>query len=573
MAHLSSSSISLLKFYFFPLILLFLAIHFQLFIIPSSSPLLHYDVLGIKHYSSMEQVTEAYENFSSRWSSGGEEPTVKDFVQIRYAYELLTNPLWKRDYDAFGVDEHLHTLEAVKTKYAEETFSKIKLPLLNASSSRVHAFNVLNSEDFKHATGSSKSLLVQVYSFGSSRSEEFFSNWKKISNNNTCKWMYSPDNLLDGFAKTGMVELGENRLATYLAKRTPTGQPFFKNGLPLLVAFPSGCRNSYCLVRYHGDLSVDAVTDWFSTRIVGLPQINYFSKETLGKNFIAKSGHHKVKVLYFSNTGERAAPFLRQAAKDYWAYASFASILWREEDSSLWWNNFKVDSAPAYVFLKDPGVKPVVFHAAMNSTSFFRIMEQNKQQALPQLRSITSMDLGCDARGYSRAGYEAMTWYCVILAGRPGLELNQMRETMFRVQDTLSNKEDSGADYKSSTLSPQAVAALKENRLTFTWLDGEAQQKYCFFYFNSEKSFEACGPRRDVTDVPQIVIVRYKRSSAQREEPKRQHKTIWDIFKEDDEDLASQLVAKYDGTMETQEIIQWVSELIKNGDSTDLPIF
>lgn len=27
-------------------------------------------------------------------------------LQIRYAYELLTNPLWKRDYDLFGIDEH-----------------------------------------------------------------------------------------------------------------------------------------------------------------------------------------------------------------------------------------------------------------------------------------------------------------------------------------------------------------------------------------------------------------------------------------------------------------------------------
>ncbi|XP_026405420.1 uncharacterized protein LOC113300411 isoform X1 [Papaver somniferum] len=558
-----SSSISLPKAYLFPLILLSLAILFQLFIIPSSFPTSHYDVLGIKHYSSIEEVTEAYEKFSSRWSSGEEEPAVKDFIKIRYAYELLTDTLWKRDYDAFGVDEHLHTLEEVKAKYAEETFSKVVLPLLNASSS-VHGFNVLTTEDFKYAIGSSKGLLVQVYSSGSSRSDKFLYNWKRITN------------LLDGIANTGMVELGESELATYLAERTSAGQPFFRNGLPSLVAFPPGCRNSDCLVRYQGDLSLDAVTDWFATRILGLPRINYYSKETLGQNFIAKSGHHKVKVLYFSKTGERAAPFVRQAARDYWAHASFASILWREEESSIWWNNFEVESAPAFVFLKDPGVKPVVFHGAMSSTSFSEIMEQNKQQVLPQLRSITSMDLGCDARGYSRAGYEATTWYCVILAGRPSVELNKMRETMVRVQDTLSNKGDSGADDENSTLAPQAAAALKEKRLTFTWLDGEAQQKYCFFYVHTETSFETCGPRRDMTDVPQIIIVRYKRNSTKQDEPKvakRQPKTIWDTFEEDNEDLASQLVAKYDGTMETQEIIQWVSKIIKDGDSTDLPFF
>lgn len=34
--------------------------------------------------------------FTILWSS----------VQIRYAYELLTNPILKRDYDLFGLDEH-----------------------------------------------------------------------------------------------------------------------------------------------------------------------------------------------------------------------------------------------------------------------------------------------------------------------------------------------------------------------------------------------------------------------------------------------------------------------------------
>jgi hypothetical protein len=43
-----------------------------------------------------------------------------------------------------------------------------------------------------------------------------------------------------------------------------------------------------------------------------------------------------VKVIIFSETGERAAPFIRQAAKNYWAYASFAFILWREEESYYW---------------------------------------------------------------------------------------------------------------------------------------------------------------------------------------------------------------------------------------------
>lgn len=46
---------------------------------------------------------------------------------------------------------------------------------------------------------------------------------------------------------------------------------------------------------------------------------------------------------------------------------------------------------------------------------------------LPQLRSTTSMQLGCDAHGYSRAGYDTVTWYCAVIAGRHSPQLSQMR--------------------------------------------------------------------------------------------------------------------------------------------------
>ncbi|GAB2225852.1 hypothetical protein Droror1_Dr00021621 [Drosera rotundifolia] len=68
--------------------------------------------------------------------------------QSRYAFELLSNPLWKRDYDLFGVnehigiyywkrdydlfgvDEHIDVLEKIKQQYAGKTFTSVKLPLL-----------------------------------------------------------------------------------------------------------------------------------------------------------------------------------------------------------------------------------------------------------------------------------------------------------------------------------------------------------------------------------------------------------------------------------------------------------
>ncbi|CAL5441612.1 unnamed protein product [Camellia sinensis] len=569
-----SSPVSALKAYWFPLILFASSMFYQLLILPRSYPPSHYDVLGIKRYSSMEQVTEAYEKFSSKWNSGTEVPPITEFIKFRYAFELLTNPLWKRNYDIFSIDEHIHVLDSIKERHAGTIFSEIDLPLLESASFDPgdHDFEVITSGNFLSKFENSKALLIQ-------------------------------SSLLDGMANTGMVELGEVQLATYLAEKTFTGQPSFQNGLPSLIAFPSGCNTANCLIRHEGELSVDAVTNWFATTILSLPRILYYSKDSL------------VKVIFFSETGERAAPFVRQAALSYWPYAAFAFVPWREEESSFWWNvifpeerEFGVESAPAIVFLKEHGVKPVVYHGPANNSWFVDIMEQNKHQELPQLRSVTSMELGCDARGYSRAGNETAIWYCVILAGRSSPELNKML-----IQEALSTVDK---DQPSSL----AAVALKEKRLTFTWLDGEAQQvgitigigrflpkcqylnlngglswkrwvsknivttslcailscwRYCFFHTQMENSYETCGPRRDITDVPQLIIVRYKRNATEdsiKNEEKRP-KNMLEAFLNDDVDPASQLVARYNGSEESSEIIKWISQIIEDGDSRELPFF
>ncbi|OAY31062.1 uncharacterized protein LOC110599653 [Manihot esculenta] len=542
--------------YAVPLLLFALALFYQLVVLPRSFPLSHYDVLGVKRYSSVEEVKDAYEKLSSKWNSGIEVPAAANFIEIQYAYELLTNPLWKRDYDIFGIDEQFLVLDKLKELYAGESFSSVGLPLLEAThfDPGDHAHTIITSEEFGSMFSNSKTWLVQIYSKGSSRCAQFFNYWKEITS------------LLEGVANTGMVELGDAQLATFLAERKPTGHFFFRNGLPSLVAFPSGCKTSDCLIRYEGDLSIDAVTDWFATVILGLPRILYHSKESLGKNFLAKCGPHKVKVIFFSKTGVRATPFVRQTAKGYWAYACFAFVLWRGEDFSFWWNTFEVESAPAIVFLKDPGVKPVIFHGSFNTSWFADVMEKNKQQELPQLRSVNSMELGCDARGYSRAGVDTMSWYCVLVAGRLGPELNRMRETVRKVQEILSNDVELNDVDKDQFIS--LATELKKKRLTFAWLDGEAQQKYCFFYLHSETSYDTCGPRRDLTDVPRLFIVRYKRNATQDNVRVKKN-----VFETEEADPASQLVARYNGSNEIAQIIQWISGTIRDGETRDLPFF
>ncbi|CAN6484515.1 unnamed protein product [Victoria cruziana] len=560
--------VSFLRRYGLPLSLLVIAIFWQIFVLPSAFPPSRYDALGVKMYCSIEEVRDAYTKLMAKWNSGIDVPNVDQFVKARYAFELLSNPIWKRDYDIFSVEEQPHIIEKVKQQYAGESFSKVDIPILNFPPSDLmdHVIKDLMTKDFITKMGDTGNWLIQVYSSGSSRCAEFSRNWKLIAG-----W-------LEGISSTGSVELGEVEVAAYLADRRKfTGRPVFKSGLPYIVAFPHNCRSSSCLLRYRGELSVDAIVDWVATDILGLPRIFYYSKDSLVKDFFRKAGSHKVKVIFFSKTGERAAPFLRQAARDYRLYASFAFVLWREEESSVWWNMFEVDSAPAVVFVRDPGVKPLVINGVLNSSSFSKVMEQNKNQVLPQIRNVNSMELGCDARGYSRAGNDTTTWYCVILAGRLSMELNNMRQTMRKIQDILSEADPpKAAGVDGFSVPPIVVKAHKEQRLTFAWVDGESQSKYCFFYLFSEHSYETCGPKRyaDQEDVPRLFVIRYNRNTTSDDAQFEKYKgTMLSMFKEGEIGLASQLVARHNGSANIPEILEWIAEIVTNGDTGDLPYY
>ncbi|KVH98856.1 DnaJ domain-containing protein [Cynara cardunculus var. scolymus] len=528
---------SIVMAYWLPAILFCASMFFQLVAIPRSFPPSHYDVLGIKSYGSIEQVNEAYRQLSSKWNTGKGPSSTLDMIkstvgdsvalQIQYAFEVLSNPVWKRDYDIFGLDEHLHVMERIKEKYSSAEFADIHLPLLEPTSFESdQAFDVISSENYISKLQNSSTLLVQVFSNGSSRCAQFSSPWKQIAS------------LLDGIAQTGMIEIGDLKLATYLSEKRYTGAPFFRNGLPSLLAFPPGCKTSDCVVRYTGELSVDAVTDWFATTILSLPRITYYSRESLAQSFLEKGSRHKDSVPLRS-----CAKLLKLIGLMPHSPSQFG------EKRNLSFGQIR----------------------SINNSRLIEIMEQNKHQVLPQLRSATSMELGCDPKGYSRAGNDTTVWYCAVLLGRQSAELHKMRETMRRVQEILSNAgEVDQLDQHQRTTS--ATVALKEKRLTFAWVDGEAQKRFCLFYVNVEDSYDTCGPRRDIADVPRLVLVRYKRNDT--EVNKKVDNNSINMFASiasRDVDPTSQLVALYKGLDEIPQIIKWISETVRDGDSRDLP--
>ncbi|EFJ14621.1 hypothetical protein SELMODRAFT_423325 [Selaginella moellendorffii] len=150
--------------------------------------------------------------------------------------------------------------------------------------------------------------------------------------------------------------------------------------------------------------------------------------------FIKNPGPHKVlvKFILFSDTEERAFPFRREAAKKDSELMSFGCVLWRQEEASILKSRFGLELAPAVVFIKDPGVQPITVNCVTPSWKLWKNIKF-------MLQSITASKLGCDPADFSAAGKDVETWYCIVVAGRPGFQLDQLCSTMRIVQDELIN--------------------------------------------------------------------------------------------------------------------------------------
>ncbi|CAM6061131.1 unnamed protein product [Sphagnum tenellum] len=85
-------------------------------------------------------------------------------------------------------------------------------------------------------------------------------------------------------------------------------------GLPKIVTFTPACRHLGCLTRFRGEKTMDALVEWAATSLLKLPCILYYGAKGLMTDVIQKTGLHKVKVIVFSNTSERATPYIRLAA-------------------------------------------------------------------------------------------------------------------------------------------------------------------------------------------------------------------------------------------------------------------
>ncbi|KAG0465056.1 hypothetical protein HPP92_019220 [Vanilla planifolia] len=155
--------------------------------------------------------------------------------------------------------------------------------------------------------------------------------------------------------------------------------------------------------------------------------------------------------------------------------------------------------------------------------------------------------------------------------------LSLANESQGRIQKTL--RDDADANGNKVSVEASAAVAAMARRLSFAWLDGGVQKIVPFILdvganpsqlegINKEdddNKFKKNGNRGmrtmftiddyDSKDVPRLFIVRYKRNSVEHElRPKKKPNSFWSAFDKENSNLASQIVAVYNGTVDIQEI-------------------
>ncbi|CAK9860686.1 unnamed protein product [Sphagnum jensenii] len=122
-------------------------------------------------------------------------------------------------------------------------------------------------------------------------------------------------------------------------------------GLPKIVAFTPACRHLGCLTRFRGEKTVDALVEWAATSLLKLPRILYYGAKGLMTDVIQKTGLHKVKGQHHTFNRLPSSTGIMQ------------SLLWCFGRSrTTHFGRPGVKSAPAVVFVKDPGLEPVIYH-------------------------------------------------------------------------------------------------------------------------------------------------------------------------------------------------------------------
>lgn len=460
------------------------------------------------------------------------EKAQQRFMAIQRAYETLSDPERRRNYDSTGYADPKDAYKEQQHASAGKNSGRGRGPHVRpgdrggwdsgAAGGRhggpgpggYHQPDPITSDTLdlkpgnfaKYVLDGNRAWLVQVYHDGSERCHRAAPAWEQTSR------------ALDGIAKLGRINLAHYpALAAQVApKHLFSATHADYKDLPVVVGFAPGCKKTWCKRKYRGVMKENALSAFAMDRLLLYADVPLHTRDTL-PSFL-ESEPEKVKFVMFSSRSSTPPALLRRAATEYEDDVSFARVIHASADASYWIKKFNVVAPPAVLVMKEGNAR-VVEHEVSGKDKLKALLIEHKLQTLPQLRVSNVKSVGCQPGGLVQT--------CVVLLGVRGLDAFERARSTLR--DAKASLQSTTEDF--ATLS----TALEAKELAFAWVDAKTQASFCraFFAPSDAASAAACGK---ANAKPRVFAMRFTHGP--------------DVIEH----------AVYDGEMDARAILSWVAK-------------
>ena len=495
-----------------------------------------YRLLDVGRGAAESEIKKSYRKLSLKYHPDKQqgktaeevEKAANRFMTIQKAYETLSDPEKKRNYDMTGFADPRDAYKASpggrrggaqrrspgsRGGWDSDSggfpgaggrgFGGFGFPQADPITSETQELTPKNFE--KLVFSSNKAWLVQVYHDASEKCQRAAPIWDQTART------------LDGSAKLGRVNM-----ATYpelAAKVAPqhrfSSSVVLPNDLPVVIGFDKECSSFSCRKRYRGFMRETALSKYVLDRMLKYKEIPEFTRDTL-PGFL-ENEPNKVKFLVFLSRSTSTQPLLRRAASEYERDVAFAVVHHKRNDASYWMKKFGVRAHSTVMVIKEDG-KKIVEHDVTGKDKLRELLVEHKLAILPQLHAASLKSTGCQPGG--------LVQVCVVVLGVQGWALEDAKKVL----------RDAKLSLDSSTESPNnpLVAALGENKeLAFAWVDAASQGAFCkALLYDNRDDAASCGKS---TMEPRIAVMRFRNGPDSME------------------------YGGYEGAMSLKEILSWVS--------------
>ncbi|KAG1660725.1 hypothetical protein FOA52_003034 [Chlamydomonas sp. UWO 241] len=470
-----------------------------------------YKTLGISRSASDEEIKREYRKLALKYHPDKNPKGQNKFVEVQESYEMLSNPVKKRQYDAGGgtqgggsryansndwhrhaQQQHQHQQQWQHNEHVEKLLPSDTKPL-TLGNFRAGAF-YSGKPAFMLVLWSEHSLECRA------ASGTWEAAWKSIGGGRDG----------GGFIGMGRVHWRTQRNLVYWLNKALGGwDPLAAELLPVVLGVPRGCTDFDCMRRFRGNAdSLAQLTEFVADELLQLPVVPLVTLPGL-QAFLAKASLFKVTALAFGKAEGNGALSLRNLAREKEGMVTFARVRaggsgdggskgvdsWATgpEGAAAWSAALGVTLPPPpfAVFLRGPGTVPEVVPLAGAKAAGAELDRAITErgliwQSLPPLRPSTAVPMGCVPTGGAASGAADL---CVVVVSPRGPGQDAARANAYRLLRFIWAYHVAGAPAGAS-LQPlsRAAAAMDAGKLRIGWLDASTQPGFCAYHFHGRSS-------------------------------------------------------------------------------------